>query len=413
MEMRGEKHTDHVTLTEKYQEAGAMTQTTPRRNADVLLPLCCLCACLLAFAPQRILAAAPSFPQESSARLASAAEGQAVVENALQFDQPVPGAQDCSHLVQRIYAAAGFDYPYASSFDLYAGNENFRRVKVPQPGDLIAWPGHVGIVLDPAEHSFYSLVRSGLKAENYYARYWRSRGKARFYRYIVDGSASVETAAGVSQQPSSSLPANKPSQAATKAAHRTTRDANAPLPLKAASERSIIMGPPAPAILPPPTDAPASILIEAEQRRPTQEEVADSISELSNAAGNVLRAEEPLKVRVPVIIFERFTVERVQIKNDHGWAYLQMESNASLTEDGADFKRRHEKVRWELRRTESGWIALAPSERAYVPRDVAVRILAAQLARLTESEAASKHDDAVLGQEARIANLLSALLQPK
>ena len=128
------------------------------------------------------------------------------------------------------------------------------------------------------------------------------------------------------------------------------------MPLKDASERTVIVGPPAPATLPPATDAPASILIVAEQRRPTQAEVAQSISELSNAAANVLRAEEPLKLRVPVLIFDRFNIERVQIKNDHGWAYLQMDSNASIAEDGADFKRRHESVRWELRRTESGWI---------------------------------------------------------
>jgi hypothetical protein len=42
-----------------------------------------------------------------------------------------------------------------------------------------------------------------------------------------------------------------------------------------------------------------------------------------------------------------------------------------------------------------------------------VRILAAQLARLAESDSAARHDDAVLGQEARIANLLSALLENK
>ena len=122
----------------------------------------------------------PRDPEPSpKVRLVSTTQGRSIVDSALSFEQPIRGTQDCSHLVHEIYAAAGLDYPYASSFDLYAGSESFRRVKAPQPGDLITWPGHVGIVLDPAEHSFYSLVRSGLQAQNYTARYWRSRGRAR------------------------------------------------------------------------------------------------------------------------------------------------------------------------------------------------------------------------------------------
>jgi len=44
-------------------------------------------------------------------------------------------------------------------------------------------------------------------------------------------------------------------------------------------------------------------------------------------------------------------------------------------------------------------------------RDDAVRVLAAQLAEMTQSEAAAQHDETLIGQEARIANLLSALLE--
>src|SRR2546430_258904 len=197
-----------------------MRQTKRQPNARSLLAkVYWACAFLVICAPR--VTSATSFPQESNAnaRLANAAQGQEIVDNALQFEQPVPGTQDCSHLVQQIYAAAGFDYPYASSFDLYAGNENFRRVKVPQPGDLITWPGHVGIVLNPAEHSFYSLVRSGLQTEDYNARYWRSRGRARFYRYMVEGSATVETAKSVPQ------PSHRPGSAAKrdKTSVRATR----------------------------------------------------------------------------------------------------------------------------------------------------------------------------------------------
>jgi hypothetical protein len=68
-------------------------------------------------------------------------------------------------------------------------------------------------------------------------------------------------------------------------------------------------------------------------------------------------------------------------------------------------------VRWQLRRDASGWVAVAPAEQTYVARDVAVRVLAAQLAEMTQSEAAAQRQENIIGQEARIANLLSALLQ--
>jgi hypothetical protein len=78
-----------------------------------------------------------------------------------------------------------------------------------------------------------------------------------------------------------------------------------------------------------------------------------------------------------------------------------------------DYKRRREKVRWELRRTESGWEAITPTDRTYVPEDVAVRNLAAQLAWLTEGDGAAAHQEAVLRQESQIATLLSVLLKSK
>jgi hypothetical protein len=156
---------------------------------------------------------------------------------------------------------------------------------------------------------------------------------------------------------------------------------------------------------------PSSILISAEQRKPTADEVADGISELGNAAANVLRTAEPLRLPEPVVIFDELRVDRLEIKRDKGWAHLQIDSRVRITEEGADFKHRHEKVRWELRRSENGWTAVAPAERRYVPRDVAVRVLAAQLAQMTQSEGAARHEEAIIGQEARIANLLSALLE--
>jgi len=114
--------------------------------------------------------------------LLGAEEGRAIVDVALEQVAALEEAWDCSHVVHAIYASAGHAYPYASSSDIYAGNASFVRVKHARAGDVIAWRGHVGIVVNPAEHSFYSLVRTGLQAQNYESAYWRSRGVPRFYR---------------------------------------------------------------------------------------------------------------------------------------------------------------------------------------------------------------------------------------
>jgi len=95
---------------------------------------------------------------------------------------------DCSHLVHDVYSRAGLDYVYADSISLYEGVKAFRRVAQPQEGDVIVWRGHVGIVVDPEEHSFVSALRSGVKVASYDSRYWKRRGIPRFYRYVGSGS---------------------------------------------------------------------------------------------------------------------------------------------------------------------------------------------------------------------------------
>jgi hypothetical protein len=100
---------------------------------------------------------------------------------------------DCSHLVHAIYQQAGFSYAYAPSSDLYAGVGQFQRIKQPQPGDLIAWRGHVGIVTKPSEHIFFSFLRSGPGTDDYDSPYWKSRGRPRFYRYVKNDCASCDS----------------------------------------------------------------------------------------------------------------------------------------------------------------------------------------------------------------------------
>jgi hypothetical protein len=96
---------------------------------------------------------------------------------------------DCSHLVHAIYDQAGFTYSYAPSSELYAGVDGFQRVKKPEPGDLVVWRGHAGIVIKPSQHIFFSVLSTGPGIDDYTTSYWKHRGKPRFYHYVKTSRA--------------------------------------------------------------------------------------------------------------------------------------------------------------------------------------------------------------------------------
>jgi hypothetical protein len=379
-----------------------------------------ICMVFVSFAAGSLMkaqAVPPTRESESNVRLLTAEQGRAIVNTAWQQDRPARGTQDCSHLVHQIYEQAGYQYAYADSFELYAGNEDFARVRTPQPGDLIVWPGHVGIIIDPLVHSFYSLVRTGLDAQDYEGAYWKSRGRPHFYRLKVQ-SGEIKTAGEVPAPRRDSKVVGQHSGTPVIAERSPTNGTLSNRPPKAVSERkAAVYGPRGPVETrdspATPMEVPQSIIIAQGNKQPTRDEVEEGISELSNAAGNVLRTDNPMKPLLPVVIFERLHVERLDIKGKHGWARLRIDYRVSIAGGEAALKRRHEKVRWELRRTESGWEAVLPSDRTYVPEDAAVRHLAANLAALTASDGAAAHQDGVLRQESQLANLLSALLEKK
>jgi hypothetical protein len=394
----------------------AKTEFNSRVACGFVLAACLAGCCMLA--SSLAMAQGPSTSQEPAPnfRLVSVEEGRKIAVAAREQDLETSDAQDCSHLVHQAYVSAGFEYAYASSFELYAGNENFARVKNPHAGDLIVWPGHAGIVLDPREHSFYSLVSTGLEAQDYEGTYWKSRGRPRFYRYKIEGTEVLTASKTMASQRASHSAKQRGSDSMIEK-QASVADSSANRPPKMVSERTKTANPPTVAHVPPiedsVTEIPQSVVVASGKKQPTVNQVAEGISELTNASASVLRADDPAKLAMPVVIFERLHVERLEIKKDRGWARLQIDTRATIAGGGTDVKPRHEKVRWELRRTESGWEAVTPTDRAYVRNDVAVRNLAAQLAELTARNDAPANQEMVLRQESRIANLISALLANK
>src|SRR5215471_4960864 len=369
--------------------------------------------CLLGLASAKAQVTDAPKDKTSTTRLLTVEEGRTIADASLQQEQPEPGTLDCSHIIHQIYTDAGFDYPYASSFELFAGDENFTRVRYPRAGDLIVWPGHVGIVVDPAQHNFSSLVSTGFDVQDYDSAYWRTRGRPRFYRYRVQEGATL-TATKI-RTPSQTLNANRPPNAGTLIAGRSPeKDSALNRPPNVASDRTVLVYGPA---LPDevteaatPFEMPASAVVTVGNKPPTPDEVAAGISELNDAAGNLLRRDDPFKAGSPLVIVEQFSVARMSIKRDHGWAHLQIDSKVSINGGTIQRKPRRENVRWELRRTPIGWEDVTPLDRTYVPHDVAVKDLSAQLAKLTQSDGAAVHQGTVLRQESQLASLLSALL---
>jgi cell wall-associated NlpC family hydrolase len=117
--------------------------------------------------------------------------------------QPHASRLDCTHWVHGIYERAGLHYPYATSRILYSGVLEFRRVLFPQSGDLIVWPGHAGIVLDPSRGDFVSVLRRGIRISSYLSGYWERRGGPRFFRYArsIEKSQEIYRADNESEVP--------------------------------------------------------------------------------------------------------------------------------------------------------------------------------------------------------------------
>jgi cell wall-associated NlpC family hydrolase len=170
---------------------------TPAKAAIASL-LCGLALCVCsAQQVTRQPATSDSTPQTSSetrrrkpVRTLTPDDGLGVISAALDPKVRRYAGHDCSHLVHAIYERAGFPYAYASSDDIYDGVQGFQRINQPQPGDLIVWHGHVGIVVRPSKHVFFSFMTAGPGIDDYDAPYWVQRGQARFYRYVKNDACA-------------------------------------------------------------------------------------------------------------------------------------------------------------------------------------------------------------------------------
>jgi hypothetical protein len=327
----------------------------------------------------------------------SADEGLAILGAALASRGPGGRAEarsDCSHLVHSIYEKAGFPYPYMSSSDLYMGTEEFQRVAQPQPGDLIVWRGHAGIVVNPRQHTFFSSLRSGFGVDSYDSAYWMGRGHLHFLRYVKPTPASVlaSSSRAVSLKPmgmhGSGSVDMRSAQTGPRSADEESED-NSARRLEAPSVPSV----------------PGFVVVKSSKPRP--EQVREALLTSFHDTADALQEKDVFQLPSPLISFADFKVLKIQRKGDQGWVELQISSPDPIT-GKTRVKKVAQRQRWSLRRRNADtWELLLPTDVVYLQRDLAVRILAHQLATLSETGSAASGDH---DKQAQLARWLDVLL---
>jgi hypothetical protein len=313
--------------------------------------------------------------------LVSPEQGEALAAFALQSEKRMRPKPDCSHLVHLLYARAGLIYPYEDSRVLYRGVSDFQRVKTPQPGDLVVWLGHVGIVLSTEEKTFISSVHSGILTESWKAPHWIRRGRPRFYRYRIGPETDMNLLSKVM-----GLENGRQIEARNSAGP----DINVPLPSSAAPST---IGSEPDSVRQQPSDlsqlatgsadesshGSASIIGTITQHQmPSREQIAEAIIEGSKAHARRLIDGETLDVTHPFTVFSRLEVKKIKAKHESGWVTLRV-SETIFQEDGRILPARTTELELSMVHRKDGvWVISDPRERTYLAQEQALEVFERQ-----------------------------------
>ena len=342
----------------------------------------------------------PGFRENTSVpRLLTLDEGLAVLGAALDSRHHRGFTSDCSHFVHGLYRRAGFPYTYAASTDLYSGIDQFQRVTTPQAGDLVAWRGHVGIVVNPVQHSFFSLLRSGPGVESYDSSYWKRRGHPRFFRYIKanPGASLAASLRNTSVKPKPVENAGTRERAAedhvtSQTEEFSTANDSGTARLAGAHFASPII--PHVAVL--------------NSDRPTPDQVRTAFLQTCADSEDSLRGHDIFRSAQPVVVFDHFIVRKLHISGTQGWAEVEMNELVSVAAGRSEARNHSERQRWPLiRRSHTTWELTPPQQTIYLPQNIAAHLTAQELAQLTKDG----EDGGDGNQKTELAQLLNVLLQ--
>jgi hypothetical protein len=339
----------------------------------------------------------PASAETPGPRPIARTEGRKILATIPTVDAESESETDCSHLVHDVYEQAGFPYDYVSSRELYIGSTNFTRVRAPQAGDLVVWRGHVGIVIDPKEHSFFSSVRSGPDTQFYDSPYWRSRGSARFFRYMTEkplrSGQTLEATRHADQQPL---------QAASRSSENRP-PSGPPQPTPASASNS---APATETFSSATVETPREIVLQVAGKNPSPDEVAAAFVEMNQDSGESLRRRSLNSLGKPIIVYREVRVSAMQIKGKRGTALVRIESLGAPpnTQTGSQLRWKEQSLEFE--KTKRGWVMSPIQEAAYVKREVALQALSARLAELAQNADATPEQEREQKQIIRLLNLL-------
>jgi hypothetical protein len=350
--------------------------------------------------------------------MASASRGQDVRPNPAETPAPRPIARtdgrkilaaipmvdaeseseaDCSHLVHDVYEQAGFPYNYVSSRELYVGSADFTRVRAPQAGDLVVWRGHVGIVINPKERSFFSSVRSGPDTQFYDSSYWRSRGIARFFRYTNEkqlrSGGTLEARRHADQEP-------------LQGASRSSQNRPPSRLPKPAAAPAVNSAPAAESSGSATVEAPREIVLQVARKNPSPDEVVAAFIEMNQDSGESLRTRSLNGLGKSIIVYRQVSVSAMQIKGKRGTALVRIELLGAPPNTQTGLQIRWKEQSLEFEKTKRGWVMSPIQEAAYVQREVALQVLSARLAELAQSANATPEQEGEQKQIIRFLNLL-------
>jgi hypothetical protein len=135
--------------------------------------------------------------------------------------------------------------------------------------------------------------------------------------------------------------------------------------------------------------------------------VSAAFLQACNASGEQLRGHDLLRSTQSLVVFDHFHVKRVHVTGNQGWVEVEIKQLVSLGEQAKTHKRT-ERQRWPIvRRDSKSWELTPSSKTIYLPPQIAERLLAHELAQLTEdsSNPASRAQD-----KATLARVLQTLL---
>jgi hypothetical protein len=142
--------------------------------------------------------------------------------------------------------------------------------------------------------------------------------------------------------------------------------------------------------------------------RPKPDQVGAAFLQSCKGWGESLRERDLFKSAQPVIVFGHFNVRKVHLAGSQGWAEVQVDELLTVADGKAQLHPRSERQRWPLRcRTKTSWELAPPRDTIYLPQPIAVRILAHELAQLTED---TPNTVSRSQEKAELARLLNGLL---